>query len=326
MKHLQSSKRPGTSPVSPKHPIAMLLMAGTAAMAASAAFAHSPFVQKDGYLTKDGRSYLEGRSDFIAPALGHACGAGTATTNVSVTIPSNDAEVYDLTLNATGGVAADPVPSALLLSDVLTTVPIAIKPETDNDWEMIMVKTSAANLLQALHWHGGFVPDNQTERLNMRATFAKFKPESCVSKVRIYMPLAQFCATVPGGAYVGAHYWLWASVPDAGITVTQTPPAGFTKVVGNPPFVDLDRDLEMNPLQKHCMVTDAEARYDAHNDHNSKPRPGLVLGIYPQLDTIKTWQKITDATGGGTGPTECPPGFVLVHDMETMTNSCVAAP
>jgi hypothetical protein len=302
--------------------IVMLLMASATALGSSGAFAHSPFVQKDDYLTPDGRSYLEGRSAYIAPSLGHACGAGTGTTNVSVTLPSGDAEVYDLTLDpATLAVAADPKPSAYLLSNVLTADPVSVKPERDGDWEMLMVKKDAGGKVRALHWHDGFVPDEMVERLNIRSTFAKFKPDTCVSKVRVYMPLAQFCANTPGGALVGAHWWLWASVPAAGIDIGAAPAAGFTKVVGNPPYVDIDRDLKNNPLPKSCGASNYN-NGDAHN-HLGQPRPGQVIGVYPTLDTIKAYQTITGSTGGGSA---CPPGTVSYMDPVTHETTCVPTP
>lgn len=296
----------------------LILVASAATLATSVNFAHVTYIQKDAYTTPDGRSYKEGTSAVLSLNLSHACSATTGTDISTSVFPNgSDTEVYDLKLDpATLAVTADPVPSTTLLSNVLTADAISgMKPERDGDFEAIAIKKDASLKVRGLHWHHGFVPDAFFKRLNYRASFARFKPESCVSKVRVYIPSSQFCSNTAGGNIVASHWWAWASIPEAGIQV-PAPPAGFTKNVGYASYVDLDRDLVNNPLPRYCG-------YKQHRDDDDRnePRPGSVIGIYPSVDSMRTYGP--HVSGGPISPSECPPGTVLVHDMETMTNSCV---
>lgn len=303
-----------------KKSLVTLMMTG--ALVSSGAFAHITYIQKDAYLTNDGRSYKEGTSAVLQLNLSHACTATTGTAISTSVFPNGaDTEVYDLKLDPTTlAVTADPMPSATLIGDVLTADAVSgMKPSQDGDWEAIVPKKDAGGKVRAIHWHHGWVPDNMYEALQYRASFAKFKPETCYSKVRVYIPASQFCANTKGGDIVASHWWAWAGIPEAGVTANPIP-AGFTKAVGYASFVDLDRDLKNNPLPKGCGASNYNAG-DEHN-HQGQPRPGKVLGIYPSVDAMRTFGPHT--TGGPISPSECPPGTVLVHDMETMTNSCVA--
>lgn len=309
-------------PVFSKSTVA-LLVASAAALATSGAFAHVTYFQKDAYTTKDGRSYLEGTSAALSINLSHACTRTTGTQISTSVFPlGSDAEVYDLTLDPmTNAVMTDPVLSATVLSDVLTADAISgIKPEVDGDWGAIVPKLDEAAKVRAIHWHHGWTPDNYFERLTYRVSFARFKPESCYSKVRVYIPASQFCSETPDGPIVASHWWAWAGIPEAGVTANPIP-AGFSKAVGYASFVDLDRDLENNPLPMSCGQDHRNKHYDVHNDHNNKTRPGMVLGIYPSVDTMRRFGPHT--AGGITNPADCPPGTTLQHDMTTMTNICV---
>lgn len=258
--------------------------------------------------------------------LSHACTATTGTQISTSVFPNGaDNEVYELTLNPqTLAVTADPALSTVLLSDVLTADAISgIKAETDSDWEAIAAKKEAGGKVRALHWHGGWIPDAQFKRVTYRATFARFKPESCVSKVRVYIPASQYCSATADGPIIASHWWAWAAVPEAGITANPIP-SGFTKAVGYASYVDLDRDLVNNPLPRGCE--ERNRRRDSHHsrDHDNASRPGKVIGIYPSETSLRTFGPHVNS--GPVNPSDCPPGYVLVHDMDTMTNICVPAP
>lgn len=305
-----------------KKSLVTLMMTG--ALASSGAFAHITYLQKDAYLEGIGRSYLEGTSAVLQLNLSHACTPTTGTAISTSVFPNGaDTEVYDLKLDPkTLAVTADPMPSATLIGNVLTADAISgMKPSADGDWEAIAPKKDAGGKVRAIHWHHGWVPDNFFEALQYRASFAKFKPESCYSKVRVYIPASQFCANTKGGDIVASHWWAWAGIPEAGVTANPIP-VGFTKAVGYASYVDLDRDLKNNPLPSSCGFKKHHG--DEHNHHRTHPRPGLVLGIYPSVDAMRTFGPHT--TSGPISPSDCPPGTVLVHDMETMTNKCVPAP
>lgn len=306
--------------------MATLLVTGAMALASSAAFAHVSFFQKDAYLTSDGRSYKEGTSAALGLNLSHACSAATGTQISTVVFPNGaDNEVYELGLDpATLAVTADPMPSAISLGEVLTGDAVSdMKAETDRDWEAIVAKQEAGKV-RALHWYGGFVPDEQFKRVTYRASFARFKPESCVSKVRVYIPSSQYCSATAGGPITASRWWAWAAVPEAGITANPIP-AGFTKAVGFASYVDLDRDLDNNPLPRGCGgERNRRDDDDRGRDRANASLPGTVIGIYPSVTSLRTFGPHVNS--GPFNPSDCPPGYVLVHDMKTMTNVCVVSP
>ena len=300
--------------------VVKMAVAGAACLGTTGAFAHVTFLQKDSYTTADGRSYIEGKSAVVNLNLGHACGAGTGSVVGIVTFPNgSDNEVYDITLDANLAVASNPVPSTTPLSNVLTGDAISgMKAEASNDWHAITAKKDATGKIRAIHWHGGWVPDEQYGLLSFRPTFAKFKPESCVSKVRIYMPSSQYCATYPTGPFVGSHFWVWAAIPAANIPLGTAIPAGFTVAPGYASYVDLDRDLKNNPLPKSCGYPS----YNHGDEHNEHPgsRPGKVMAIYPSVDSLT---QFLPHVGGNPATPTCPAGYHLQHNMETMTDECV---
>ncbi len=261
------------------------------AMAASAivssdVLAHATYVQKDNYVTLDGRSYLEGRNSELNLNLGHACGAGTGTVISPIIFPNGiDNEVYDLNLirNPTNlrslDVSGEPVPSQEILSNVLTKEALTgIKPRVDRgDWGQIALKKEGS-LVRAIHWHEGWVPDDFYERNNFIATFAAFKPDTCVTKVRVYIPSIQYCTTT-AGTFAGLDAWIWKPIP--GQTGNNAALSTSPLDLGRAAYIDIDRDLKNNKLPKKC------GKGDDHQGETKNGWKGKVIGIYPIEEDIK---------------------------------------
>jgi hypothetical protein len=296
--------------------------------------AHATFVAKDTYLTTDGRSYREGTSAELTLNLAHGCGADTATVISTVAFPNGGEgpdEVYDLTLDTSKSslpLLTDPVPSGLSLSDVLVSGATLsrIKPRVDGDWEEIVPKGANGNV-HSIHWHHGWVPDNFYERVNFNASFGKFQPSSCVTKVRIYMPATQYCKAVSdaGGGVVGTDYWLWRPIPELGIgDIGQAPAPGFT-VANRAPYVDIDRDLVNNPLPADCSTHKGKAsKYAARVSSR-------VVGVYPSVESIGHYLLHGGATGGGSlicdnGSPANPPDHTEHHSYWCTDGSTPHAP
>jgi len=308
------------------------------AMVASAvvsgdALAHANFAAKDWYVTKDGRSYIEGSSAEISLNLSHACpmptgvtapALGWGTVIATVVFPNGqNPEVYDLSLDPKTLSVLAKMPSSMSLADVLYTTDgkggmfagnalMSTKPERDSDWLEILPKKGPVppfynhgtntQDVRSIHWHGGKVPNELYEDLQMRTSFPKFKPESCVTKVRVYMPAVQFCSNemnftaMPDLKITADDPWLWAPIPGV-----------FEKVAapGYAPYIDIDRNLIDNPVSKRCKYKgkgrdDDRKRYD--DGKNKSSVTDNVLGIYPNPDDIEEFlMHMGNHGGGGTG-------------------------
>jgi hypothetical protein len=249
--------------------------------------AHATYVQKDNYVTADGRSYLEGRNSELNLNLSHACGAGTGTVISPVIFPNGiDNEVYDLKLvrnptnHRTLDVSGEPVPSQEILSNILDKAALTgIKPRVDRgDWGEIAIKKDGS-LVRAIHWHEGWVPDDFYERNNFVATFAAFKPDSCVTKVRVYIPSIQYCTTKTG-TFASLDAWLWKPIP--GQTGNNAALSAGAIDLGRAAYIDIDRDMKYNKPPKKCG-----GRGDDDEGKSEGDWKGKVIGIYPTDEDIK---------------------------------------
>jgi hypothetical protein len=261
-------------------PLAILTM-----VVSGDALAHATYVQKDDYVTPDGRSYLEGRNSQLDLNLSHGCGVGTGTVITPVIFPNGtDNEVYDLKLvrnptnHRTLDVSGEPIPSKEILSNVLDKAALTgIKPRVDKgDWGQIAIKKDGS-VVRAIHWHEGWVPDDFYERNNFVATFAAFKPDSCVTKVRVYIPSIQYCTTKTG-TFAGLDAWLWK--PIAGQSGNNEALSKSPTDLGRAAYIDIDRDLKNNKPSKKCGSDDDQGE-------TKNGWKGKVIGIYPTEEDIK---------------------------------------
>ncbi|NOU23420.1 MAG: hypothetical protein HOO93_16855 [Methyloglobulus sp.] len=285
------------------------LAVAASAFASGNAMAHANMAAKDWYITKDGRSYIEGSSAKLSLNVSHSCPVpsgvtpaplGWGTVITAVLFPNGEnSEVYDLDLDSKTLAVLTKNASALPLTDVLYTTDgkggnfagnalMGTKPERDNDWLEIIPKKGTVPTyynygpnsqdVRAIHWHGGKVPNELFEDLQFRTSFPKFKPESCVTKIRVFLPAVQYCSdnlnftAMPDVKIVNEDAWLWAPIPGV-----------FDKVAapGYAPYIDIDRDVRANPLPKSC-------RHDQKHKRYAKLRvTDKVIGIYPSQDDIE---------------------------------------
>lgn len=134
-----------------------------------------------------------------------------------------------------------------------------------------------------------------------------------MTKVRVYLPAIQYCATASDGAIIGQDYWLWKPVPSAGIEwddIGEQPKPPLTTVVNRAPYIDIDRDLENNPVPKSCRKG---GKMDGVTDY--------VIGAYPSEGAIATYLIHGGGGGGGGNNLICddgspanPPDHVTHHD------------
>ena len=317
-----------------KKSLISLAMVASAVVSADA-LAHANIAAKDWYITKDGRSYIEGSSAKLSLNLAHSCpvpsgvtpealGWGTVITTVVFPNGTNP-EVYDLDLNPTTLAVLSKQPSSMSLSNVFYTKDangglfagnalMGTKPERDGDWLQILPKKGAvptfynhgANTedVRSIHWHGGKVPNELYEDLQFRTSFPSFKPESCVTKVRVYLPAVQYCSdnlnftAMPDVKITNDDPWLWA--PIKGVFDTVAAP-------GYAPYIDIDRNLIDNPLPKSCKHEGKDLSDNEHSQNDDEHKrqamvTSKVIGIYPNVDDIEHFLAHTgNNAGGGSG-------------------------
>jgi len=207
------------------------------ALANTAAWSHANIVPKDNLDAYTGRSYEEGTSAFMEISLGHGCrsdqGVAFPTRHVSAVFPNGeDLSGIAYTVDGSGTRYAG---NALY----------GIKPSVDGDWDSIHpIPGTVAQYyshgaksgdVRAIHWLGGFVPDSMYENLEFKASLPKL--DSCVGKLRVYIPVVQYCDSGLKNAWV------------------KTPTANFPAEVisaGYAPFIDVLRNESKNPLSAEC--------------------------------------------------------------------------
>lgn len=220
-------------------PILVISLFG-AVVASGDLMAHANFIPKDNLDVYTGRSYQEGTAAYVQLNLAHGCG-DYATRDVVATMPtsvdlSGIAYTTDQEGNRYGG-------NALM----------GIKPSVDGDWRKIDVSTGEVSSyynhgvkhedVWYISWRRGKVPNSMYENLEFKADLPKL--EGCVAKLRVYIPIVQYCEK----GYVEA----WVREPTPSLPEAVISP-------GYAPYIEVLRDLEANPLAADCNGgVDAEA-------------------------------------------------------------------
>lgn len=268
---------------------------------------HANIAQKDAYNTDDGRSYLEGTSAEIKLNLSHSCSADLPTVVTTMAVPNSPSiEIYDLGYDKkTKTVTGNPNISKKSTkynstADFFYTTDgkgtnyagnalMGIKPSVDNNWQEILPKKGdvpnfynhGPNTRDVLgiHWQGGNIPNDFYYDLKFRGSFPQFKPDSCVSKVRVYLPAIQYCGTDMNNL-TKQDNWLPKPSPLAGITQVTT---------GYAPYFDIDRNLKKNPLPENCG-----------SDLEHEQEHGDIVGLYPSDQDISDFL-VSGGQGGSAG-------------------------
>lgn len=146
-----------------------------------------------------------------------------------------------------------------------------IKPLVDYDWKEIVpitgnvptyysngVKTTD---IRAIHWRWGYIPDNFVGYGNISVNFPKFIPSTCYNKIKVDIPVVQYCSA--DSKHQEDHAWkrdrlkgndlhriyAWIKAP------TSNFPADTVVAPGYVASLTIVRDLTTNPLPASCGGT-----------------------------------------------------------------------
>jgi len=121
---------------------------------------------------------------------------------------------------------------------------MGVKPSVDGDWPTIEIHggsvgefynhESVTTDVVGMHWKGGNVPDNMTDRLAFRATLPKIEPASCVGTIVVQIASVQFC---PEGHLNG-----WIKEKTSKWNTDEITSAGYAA------SFNIVRDLKNNPV------------------------------------------------------------------------------
>ena len=159
------------------------------------AYAHLNIAPEDAVAAGDkAREYKEGTGAFIDINISHDCsnadGEHFATTGVAVLLPNGSAVENTYTTSRDGAVyGANAVMGIKQRSNSTFEKNIVVKGAVDPFYNH-GVRTEDA---RALKWLKGRVDNDHYDNLEMKVTFPKIEPSSCVAKLRMYFPSMQYC-------------------------------------------------------------------------------------------------------------------------------------
>ncbi len=193
------------------------------------------------------REYLEGSSASLGIQLPHDCsnaaGNHFATTDVVVIFPNGENLGDDFkTTDREGGVYG-------------ANAMMGVKARVSASWKRVKVNKGAVGPYynhgvktegtRAIKWLKGYVDNDHYDNLEIKTSFPKIDPESCVGSLKIQVPAIQYCRKGYSIAWVGtsnSERFPLLDPPNPKVRLTETFTASF-KVV---------RDLENNPLPEGC--------------------------------------------------------------------------
>ena len=236
----------------------------TLAIAGNAA-AHIGIARENVFSLGEGtREYLEGKSASLGIQLPHDCSNENdehfPTTDVVVIFPNaNNLNPADfLTTDRDGGIHG-------------ANAMMGVKARTSATWKKVKIvkgtvdsygsrdKTEDA---RAIKWLRGKVDNDHYDNLEIKMSFPKIAPESCIASLKIEVPSIQYCKKGYAIAWIGtenSELFPLLDPPNPKVRLTESFTASF-KVV---------RDLENNPLPAACgegteeVVRPSDADIDA---------------------------------------------------------------
>lgn len=258
-------------------------------------FPHANIVPKDTLDAYNGRNYQEGSSATLSIALGHGCthsGESYTTRYVTALFPNGVNPNLSGIAYTTDGV-----------TNYGGNAVFGIKPVADYNWKEIQpimgdvptyynhgVKTTD---VRAIHWRWGYIPDNFVGLAQVSVNFPKFDPSTCYSKIKVDIPVVQYCADDPKhesdlawkrdrlkGSDIHRIY-AWIKEP------TSIFPSDTVVAPGYVASLTIVRNLTTNPLPGSCGTA------------------GQTLELYPTAGDIDSYLLPSDGKlyqdGGGGG-------------------------
>lgn len=190
-------------------------------LSGSVAMAHLNVAVEDAIAVGDGsREYKEGAGAFLDINISHDCtneegSKHFATTGVEVLLPNGASVPFTYTAN---GNTANAVMGVKQKVNHTFEHNIVKKGEVDPFYSH-GVKTEDARVLKWLH---GKVDNDHYDNLEMKATFPKIDPESCVAKIKMYFPSIQYCKNGYKMAWINTADSKFGGDPEADIYVGKT--------------------------------------------------------------------------------------------------------
>jgi len=260
------------------------------------AFPHANIRSKDTLDAYSGRNYQEGSSAVLSISIGHGCtmsGESYSTRMVTALFPNGlDPNLGGITYTSDG------------TTNYEGNALFGIQPVVDYDWKEIMPMTgdvptyynhgAKTTDVRAVHWRGGYIPDNFAGYADVSVNFPTFQPNTCYNKIIVDIPVVQYCSADSG--HQKDHMWkrdriktkdlhrayAWIKEP------TPMFPADTVVAPGYVASVTIVRNLTTNPLPASCGGT------------------GQTLEIYPSAADIDAYLppsdgKMKSSGGGGSG-------------------------
>ncbi|MEE9411596.1 MAG: DUF1775 domain-containing protein [Methylococcales bacterium] len=227
------------------------VISGAAAICALAiagnAVAHIGIARENVFALGDApREYLEGSSASLGIQLPHDCRNEAeehfATTDVIAIFPNAENLSGDfMTTSRDGGIFT-------------ANAMMGVKARVSASWKKVYtvkgdVETYGSREktedVRAIKWLRGMVDNDHYDNLEIKTSFPKINPDSCVGSLKIEVPAIQYCKSGYAIAWIGtsaSELFPLLDPPNPKVRLTEDFTASF-KVV---------RDLENNPLPENC--------------------------------------------------------------------------
>lgn len=194
------------------------------------------------------REYKEGSSVFIDVNAVEGCkdeaGNRYNTTDVVVIMPTSPGALSDnfITTNRDGEI--------LGANAVMFT-----KAKVSRNWKKVEVVRGTVDAYRgadrtegtrAIKWLRGSVDSNHYDNLEFRASLPKFKPESCVSKLRVELPTISYCKSGYVRAWIGTEGTTRFPQDSDKLHLEESYELYFNVI----------RDVENNPYPESCARDD----------------------------------------------------------------------
>ena len=210
------------------------------------------------------REYLEGSSASLGIQLPHDCSNADSTqhfptTDVVVIFPNAENLNNFITTDSSGGIHG-------------ANAMMGIKARVSANWKKVMVVKGAVEPYyshgektedtRAIKWLRGMVDNDHYDNLEIKTTFPKINPDSCVGSLKIQVPAIQYCKNGYAIAWIGTSgsaLFPLLGPANPKVRLTENFTASFRVV----------RDLENNPLPAECgepteeVVRPSDADIDA---------------------------------------------------------------